>query len=54
MTAQALRFHESMRNSMDSVSDRDFALEFLSAGVLCAMHLSCLAEEIILWSSAQF
>ncbi|AQX20516.1 argininosuccinate lyase [Bartonella sp. WD16.2] len=43
-----------MRNSMDSVSDRDFALEFLSAGVLCAMHLSCLAEEIILWSSAQF
>ncbi|ABM45432.1 argininosuccinate lyase [Bartonella bacilliformis Peru38] len=54
MTAQALGFREPTRNSIDSVSDRDFALEFLSAGALCAMHLSRLAEEIILWSSAQF
>ncbi|WP_273789335.1 argininosuccinate lyase [Bartonella sp. ML70XJBT] len=54
MTAQALGFREPTRNSIDSVSDRDFALEFLSAGALCAMHLSRLAEEIILWSSQQF
>lgn len=54
MTAQALGFREPTRNSIDSVSDRDFALEFLSAGALCAMHLSRLAEEIILWSSEQF
>ncbi|EJF85211.1 argininosuccinate lyase [Candidatus Bartonella washoeensis] len=54
MTAEALGFREPTRNSIDSVSDRDFALEFLSAGALCAMHLSRLAEEIVLWSSAQF
>ncbi|WP_039758765.1 argininosuccinate lyase [Bartonella queenslandensis] len=54
MTAKALGFREPTRNSIDSVSDRDFALEFLSAGALCAMHLSRLAEEIILWSSEQF
>ncbi|KEG21316.1 argininosuccinate lyase [Bartonella bacilliformis] len=54
MTAQALGFREPTRNSIDSVSDRDFALEFLSAGALCATHLSRLAEEIVLWSSAQF
>ncbi|WP_438721676.1 argininosuccinate lyase [Bartonella rochalimae] len=54
MTAEALGFREPTRNSIDSVSDRDFALEFLSVGTLCAMHLSRLAEEIVLWSSAQF
>ncbi|WP_375637317.1 MULTISPECIES: argininosuccinate lyase [unclassified Bartonella] len=54
MTAKALGFREPTRNSIDSVSDRDFALEFLSAGALCATHLSRLAEEIILWSSEQF
>ncbi|WP_212111825.1 argininosuccinate lyase [Bartonella queenslandensis] len=54
MTARELGFREPTRNSIDSVSDRDFALEFLSAGALCAMHLSRLAEEIILWSSEQF
>lgn len=54
MTAEALGFREPTRNSIDSVSDRDFALEFLSVGALCAMHLSRLAEEIILWSSEQF
>ncbi|MCZ2157861.1 argininosuccinate lyase [Bartonella sp. 220] len=54
MTAKALGFREPTRNSIDSVSDRDFALEFLSAGALCATHLSRLAEEIVLWSSEQF
>ncbi|AQX28552.1 MULTISPECIES: argininosuccinate lyase [unclassified Bartonella] len=54
MTAKALGFREPTRNSIDSVSDRDFALEFLSVGTLCAMHLSRLAEEIVLWSSDQF
>ncbi|MBX4335959.1 argininosuccinate lyase [Bartonella raoultii] len=54
MTAKALGFREPTRNSIDSVSDRDFALEFLSVGALCAMHLSRLAEEIVLWSSVQF
>ncbi|EJF74992.1 argininosuccinate lyase [Bartonella birtlesii LL-WM9] len=54
MTAKALGFREPTRNSIDSVSDRDFALEFLSVGALCAMHLSRLAEEIVLWLSEQF
>jgi argininosuccinate lyase len=43
-----------MANSLDAVSDRDFALEFLSAASICAMHLSRLAEELVIWSSAQF
>lgn len=54
MTAKALGFREPTRNSIDSVSDRDFALEFLSASAICATHLSRLAEEIVLWSTAQF
>ncbi len=54
MTAKVLGFREPTRNSIDSVSDRDFALEFLSAGALCATHLSRLAKEIVLWSSEQF
>jgi argininosuccinate lyase len=54
MTAQALGFDRPMANSLDAVSDRDFALEFLSAASICAMHLSRFAEELVIWSSAQF
>ncbi len=43
-----------MANSLDAVSDRDFALEFLAAASICAMHLSRFAEELVIWSSAQF
>ena len=53
-TARALGFDEPAANSLDAVSDRDFALEFLSAASICAMHLSRLAEELVIWSSAQF
>ena len=53
-TAQALGFDAPMANSLDAVSDRDFALEFLSASSICAVHLSRLAEELVIWSSAQF
>ena len=53
-TAKALGFDRPMANSLDAVSDRDFALEFLSAASICAMHLSRLAEELVIWSSAQF
>ena len=54
MTARALGFDRPMANSMDAVASRDFALEFLSAAAICAGHLSRLAEEIVIWSSAQF
>ncbi|WGW04699.1 argininosuccinate lyase [Tropicibacter oceani] len=54
MTAQALGFDRPMANSLDAVSDRDFALEFLGAASICAMHLSRFAEELVIWSSAQF
>ncbi|MFQ3252892.1 MAG: argininosuccinate lyase [Loktanella salsilacus] len=54
MTAQALGFDGPMGNSLDAVSDRDFALEFLGAATICAVHLSRLAEELVIWSSAQF
>ena len=54
MTAQALGFDGPMANSLDAVSDRDFALEFLAAASICAMHLSRLAEELVIWSTAQF
>ena len=54
MTARALGFREPTRNSIDSVSDRDFALEFLSIASICATHLSRLAEEIVIWSTPQF
>jgi argininosuccinate lyase len=54
MTARALGFDRPTANSLDSVSDRDFALEFLSASSICAMHLSRFAEELVIWSSAQF
>ncbi|MGB3625800.1 MAG: argininosuccinate lyase [Henriciella sp.] len=54
MTAEALGFDRPMGNSLDAVSARDFALEALSALAIAATHLSRLAEEIVLWSSAQF
>jgi argininosuccinate lyase len=53
-TAAALGFDRPTANSLDSVSDRDFALEFLAASSICAMHLSRFAEELVIWSSAQF
>ena len=54
MTAEALGFDRPMANSLDAVAARDFALEFLGAASICAMHLSRLAEELVIWSSAQF
>ncbi len=54
MTAATLGFDRPTANSLDSVSDRDFALEFLAASSICAMHLSRFAEELVIWSSAQF
>ena len=53
-TAAALGFDRPTANSLDAVSDRDFALEFLSAAAICAVHLSRLAEEIVIWCSAPF
>ncbi|MDG1432148.1 MAG: argininosuccinate lyase, partial [Paracoccaceae bacterium] len=53
-TAEALGFDRPAANSLDAVSDRDFALEFLSTASICAMHLSRFAEELVIWSSAQF
>ncbi len=53
-TATALGFARPMANSLDAVSDRDFALEFLSAASIAATHLSRFAEELVIWSSAQF
>ena len=54
MTASALGFDRPAANSLDAVADRDFALEFLSNAAICAMHLSRFAEELVIWSSAQF
>lgn len=53
-TARALGFDAPMANSIDAVSDKDFELEFMAAASLCAMHLSRFAEELVVWSSAQF
>jgi argininosuccinate lyase len=53
-TAKALGFGAPMRNSLDAVGSRDFALEFLSAASIAATHLSRLAEEIVLWASPSF
>jgi len=53
-TAASLGFDRPTANSLDSVSDRDFALEFLSAAALTSIHLSRLAEEFVIWTSAQF
>lgn len=54
MTAAALGFDRPAANSLDAVSDRDFALEFLAAAAISAVHLSRLAEEIVIWCSAPF
>ncbi|AHE57042.1 argininosuccinate lyase [Sphingomonas sanxanigenens] len=53
-TAAALGFDGPTRNSLDSVSDRDFALDYLMAATQCALHLSRLAEEVIIWASQPF
>ena len=53
-TARALGFTEPTRNSLDSVSDRDFALDYLMAAAQIALHLSRLAEEFIIWASQPF
>jgi argininosuccinate lyase len=52
--AHALGFRTATPNSMDAVSDRDFALEFCAAAAICATHQSRLAEELVLWASAEF
>jgi len=54
MTTKALGFDRPAANSLDAVSDRDFALEYLNCASICAMHLSRFAEELVIWSSAQF
>ncbi len=54
MTAAALGFDRPAANSLDAVSDRDFALEFLAAAAISAMHLSRFAEEIVIWCSAPY
>src|SRR5215510_12615661 len=54
MTAKELQFDAPMRNSLDAVSSRDFALEFLAACAIAASHLSRLAEEIVLWASPAY
>ena len=54
MTADALDFDKPSANSLDAVSDRDFVLETLAAAAITAMHLSRLAEEIVLWATHQF
>jgi len=53
-TAQLLGFERPANNSLDGVSDRDFAIEFISAASLIMMHLSRFSEELVLWTSAQF
>lgn len=53
-TAQLLGFDRPARNSLDAVSDRDFAIEFNAAAALIMMHLSRFSEELIIWTSAQF
>ncbi|WP_407649291.1 argininosuccinate lyase [Geovibrio ferrireducens] len=54
MTAASLGFTAPTENSLDSVSDRDFALEFLSAAAICQMHLSRFSEELIIFSTSEF
>jgi argininosuccinate lyase len=54
VTARALGFERPMRNSIDAVASRDFALEYLAAATICATNLSRLAEEIVLWSSPAY
>jgi argininosuccinate lyase len=54
LTAELLGFSQPTRNSMDTVADRDFVLESVSALAVCAVHLSRIAEELVLWSSQEF
>jgi argininosuccinate lyase len=54
MTAKELGFARPMANSLDAVSDRDFALEFLALAAIASIHLSRLAEELVIWASPQF
>ncbi|HLV08078.1 MAG TPA: argininosuccinate lyase [Croceibacterium sp.] len=54
MTAQALGFDRPTANSLDAVSDRDFALDYLNAAAQCSLHLSRLAEEFVIWASQPF
>ena len=54
MTAKEMGFEAPMANTMDAVSSRDFAIEVLSACAVCGMHLSRLAEELVLWTTPQF
>ncbi len=54
MTAAALGFDAPTANSLDAVSDRDFALDYLNAAATCAIHLSRMAEEIVIWASQPF
>lgn len=54
MTAHALGFDGPMRNSLDAVASRDFAMEFLAALAICATHLSRFAEEVVLWTNPYF
>ncbi|MDJ0834181.1 MAG: argininosuccinate lyase [Gammaproteobacteria bacterium] len=53
-SAKLLDFTAPSRNSLDAVSDRDFAIEFCAAAAICMTHLSRMAEELVIWSSAQF
>ncbi len=53
-SANLLEFDAPSRNSLDAVSDRDFAIEFCAAAAICMTHLSRMAEELVIWSSAQF
>ena len=54
MTSKTLEFDRPTHNSLDSVSARDFALEFMATAALCSSHLSRLGEEIVIWSTSQF
>ena len=54
MTAKALGFDRPMRNSLDAVASRDFAAEFLFCCAMCSVHLSRLAEEIVIWTNPYF
>lgn len=53
-TAELLGFDAPSRNSLDAVSDRDFAIEFCAAAAICMTHMSRMAEEMVIWSTAQF
>ena len=53
-TTKKLKFKTSTRNSIDTVSDRDYVLDFLYSSSVCAMHISRMAEEFIIWNSDAF